>query len=581
MEKQRDFNGVAKFLLALSMFSVAMAIINNVIRISALSSFPGGNRETMLIEVIFNCLILIAAIFTFLKKKYGLIALTVLFLLRMFASLPFANDAAYALGGNMVYFIRDFGIFAIAMCFKKDGVSGWKSMLSNQNDENIELTEQDAPEQENIEESVVEPMPTIEENAEPVVAKESIIVEEVSVSELEVEESKGLTTKSIKEKFKPINLTKIIWIIVGSLFVLSIVAGCLYVNFSWYPYDFDKFGDKLKYTLNLPNNHLAKQYFEQYQKAKEIGLDDAAKEHLTAAFAVHPDDLALLDSISQASFKNDLKTICIAACEDILKVNPKNLDAQKRLIKQYYNTDDMDNAYKWVASVLMESPNDDLCIDAMCRKACNDEDWSNLTKWGKKGYDLGYENTSYGVELAYYYAKGLYELGNIAEAKQIYYEAECKDVDNENLWLHNKLTKIGGLPCSILSLSVENRRYDDTLVSKTYIYDNNAYYLTPVVRIKPLRKGNFNFDIKLYENGILCSGSNSKDGYTYDANIKINSSLSEQTISLSGWGRDKPDGWEDGGYRFEIWWEGECLFTKSFNIYSGFWHDLGYSNRFD
>lgn len=135
MEKtKRDFNGVAKFLLGLSMFATTMTIINSFLQISNMKMFGYVASDTLAIEIVLDFLILGAAVLTFLKKPAGLIALTALFIIRMFATIPWDGDtsAAYMLGGKMVYFIRDFGLFAIAMCFKKNGISGWRSMLASE-----------------------------------------------------------------------------------------------------------------------------------------------------------------------------------------------------------------------------------------------------------------------------------------------------------------------------------------------------------------------------------------------------------------------------------------------------------------
>ena len=39
---------------------------------------------------------------------------------------------SYFLGTQFAYFIRDFGLFFTAMFFKKDGISGWASMLASE-----------------------------------------------------------------------------------------------------------------------------------------------------------------------------------------------------------------------------------------------------------------------------------------------------------------------------------------------------------------------------------------------------------------------------------------------------------------
>lgn len=92
-----------------------------------------ANSAMNIVEIVFSILIIIAGICTFMKLRFGIIALTILFLARFVItiSLNEVYDMAYYIGMKLPYFIRDFGLFAIAMCFKKNGISGWKSMLAS------------------------------------------------------------------------------------------------------------------------------------------------------------------------------------------------------------------------------------------------------------------------------------------------------------------------------------------------------------------------------------------------------------------------------------------------------------------
>ena len=127
--KTRDFNLAAKIFLGMSVLDIVLNIVNAYTKYRV--AFVGG--EILIVEMIINFMILIAIVFTFMKKRWGLITLTVLYVIRMFAIVSYRSDIsiAYQLGGNIPYLIRDFGFFAISMCFKKNGVSGWKSMLGN------------------------------------------------------------------------------------------------------------------------------------------------------------------------------------------------------------------------------------------------------------------------------------------------------------------------------------------------------------------------------------------------------------------------------------------------------------------
>lgn len=126
---KRDFNLAAKIFLGLSVVDIVLNIVKAYTKYQV--TFTGG--ETLIIEMSINLMILIAIVFTFLKKRWALISLIALYIIRMFAVVSYGTDisVSYQLGGNFVYLIRDFAWFAIAMCFKKNGISGWKSMLSN------------------------------------------------------------------------------------------------------------------------------------------------------------------------------------------------------------------------------------------------------------------------------------------------------------------------------------------------------------------------------------------------------------------------------------------------------------------
>ena len=129
---KRDFNGVAKFFLGLSMFATVVAIVNGFLEISNNNFFeeyygPSNHNDVIVTEIVMDFIILVFAVLIFMKKPYGLIAWSLLLIIRMFAT----ANSYYILGQNMGIFIRDFCLFAIAMCFRKNGISGWKSMLAS------------------------------------------------------------------------------------------------------------------------------------------------------------------------------------------------------------------------------------------------------------------------------------------------------------------------------------------------------------------------------------------------------------------------------------------------------------------
>ena len=255
---KRDFNTAAKFFLGLSMFAIAMTIINSFMTISINSKLGFNNIDTYVVEIIFDVIILIAAIFTFKRKRYGLILLISLFITRMFATTPWGNDAptAYLLGGKIAIFIRDFGMFAIAMCFRKNGISGWISMLASeeylarslQNDkgETSSLSHN-----ENINIDNTETTFTVLENG--IATQEN---ECTSYSEKKQVNNNKKHPKKFSAKTKIVFISSII-------LVLGLFSCVLIISTKSYPEYISSFGDKWKHTFNIPNNTLSNKLFEE------------------------------------------------------------------------------------------------------------------------------------------------------------------------------------------------------------------------------------------------------------------------------------------------------------------------------
>ena len=131
-ENLRDVNGAAKLFLLIPILTSLTSILTTIskIRIAAMFGYPVSGY---VIQIIFCVLVMIAVIFTLTRKRFGLISLLTIIVLKVFATYPGGNMAfSYFLGPQFAYFIRDFGLFFIAMFFKKDGISGWASMLASE-----------------------------------------------------------------------------------------------------------------------------------------------------------------------------------------------------------------------------------------------------------------------------------------------------------------------------------------------------------------------------------------------------------------------------------------------------------------
>lgn len=131
----RDFNVGAKLFLALTIFLLAKSIFAYITQYDIAQMLDLAARQSQLITLIgFNVLMIGAACAVYAKKRWGLIALLLLALVKMFVTNSSGANASYAfcLGANIAVFIREMGLFLIAMCFRKNGISGWVALLASE-----------------------------------------------------------------------------------------------------------------------------------------------------------------------------------------------------------------------------------------------------------------------------------------------------------------------------------------------------------------------------------------------------------------------------------------------------------------
>ena len=146
-ENLRDFNGAAKLFLLIPIFTLVTSILTTISKIR-IGAMLGYSVSGYVIQIIFSILVIASAIFTLTRKRFGLISLLTIIVLKVFATYPGGNMAfSYFLGTQFAYFIRDFGLFFIAMFFKKDGISGWASMLASEEYVEANTIRQEEPKQ--------------------------------------------------------------------------------------------------------------------------------------------------------------------------------------------------------------------------------------------------------------------------------------------------------------------------------------------------------------------------------------------------------------------------------------------------
>lgn len=149
-------------------------------------------------------------------------------------------------------------------------------------------------------------------------------------------------------------------------------------------------------------------------------------------------------------------------------------------------------------------------------------------------------------------------------------EEECRSLNDNNEALYrtistlsSTLEKIGkATPFIINNIEIKNA---DEAYGAT-IYSKSTTYLYPKLTIFSLIDGSITVDVRLYTPDGLSKGSNSPKSCTFnsDLNLKKNAETNEE---LSGWGSEEKGNWKAGSYRYEFYYKGVCIGSKSFTIY--------------
>ena len=124
-----------------------------------------------------------------------------------------------------MYLVRDFFPFAIAMCFKKNGISGWKSMLSNNID--THSADQENPNAEIINVPIKKQMPLVSklENNPQTKAEISKTEETTSVNTHNTQNDKS------NRKTGEFNMKN------STIIIIAIIGSVLFLGMAWFTYD--------------------------------------------------------------------------------------------------------------------------------------------------------------------------------------------------------------------------------------------------------------------------------------------------------------------------------------------------------
>lgn len=91
-------------------------------------------------------------------------------------------------------------------------------------------------------------------------------------------------------------------------------------------------------------------------------------------------------------------------------------------------------------------------------------------------------------------------------------------------------------------------------------------YLAPHIYYVSLSHESASLGVKLYNKwGNLSRGKENSADYSYSHTINV--TRDDGSAELNCWGNEHKGNWSSGEYRFEIWYEGRCLYIHKFTIY--------------
>lgn len=146
-------------------------------------------------------------------------------------------------------------------------------------------------------------------------------------------------------------------------------------------------------------------------------------------------------------------------------------------------------------------------------------------------------------------------------------KSENTKLTNSNNSLSSILEKLGSKnPLYLGDVYIKNsgESYGST------IYSRNTTYITPKLEIFSLIEGNVDILVKFYTPYGLSTGTGDwappAPGFSYKSSVYLQKNQN-CTVELSGWGGTDKGHWSSGAYRFEFYYKGKCLGTKSYTIY--------------
>ena len=136
-------------------------------------------------------------------------------------------------------------------------------------------------------------------------------------------------------------------------------------------------------------------------------------------------------------------------------------------------------------------------------------------------------------------------------------------LEEKNSNLSHILEKVSkNNPIIVSSVEVKNKNQE----YGSEIYSRNTTYLYPRIKGFSLIDGTAKVQVKLYTPSGLSRGKGSPSSCSFQSDLYLTKNESFYS-GLEGWGGDKKGQWPPGKYRYEIWYQGKCIGSKSFTIH--------------
>lgn len=142
-------------------------------------------------------------------------------------------------------------------------------------------------------------------------------------------------------------------------------------------------------------------------------------------------------------------------------------------------------------------------------------------------------------------------------------KSQNANLTNTNKSLSSVIEKVGSkTPLFLGDVSIRNsgESYGST------IYSSKTTYINPKVEIFSLTNGRVDIYVKFYTPYGLSTGTSSSGGYSYSDYFYVTKNQTT-TCEFIGWGGTNKGHWSAGNYRFEFYYKGKCIGSKSFTIY--------------